>query len=70
MRSPSRGRDIRRVRRLRGSRTLDALGYVALVLLIALVTYRHLSPVSRAPEPQIATSVSIQGASVEPAAHH
>jgi len=49
-------------------RTLDALGYVALVLLAALIIHRLVSQVSRAPERQIAMSTSVQGASVEPAA--
>jgi hypothetical protein len=58
----------RRVRRTHRQRTLDALGYVALVLLVALITHKHMNQASdhasRGPEPQIATSVRVEGASV------
>jgi hypothetical protein len=62
-------RATRTVRRTRRQRTLDALGYVALVLLVALITHKHLNQGSRGPEPQTATSVRVEGASVQPAAH-
>ena len=71
--SGSQVRATRKVRRTRRQRTLDALGYVALVLLVALITHKHMnqasSQASRGPEPQIATSVRVEGASVQPAAH-
>ena len=67
--SGSHVRATRTVRRTRRQRTLDALGYVALVLLVALITHKHLNQASRDPEPQIVTSVRVEGASVQPAAH-
>ena len=69
----SQVRATRTVRRTRRQRTLDALGYVALVLLVALITHKHMNQASnqasRGPEPQTATSVRVEGASVQPAAH-
>ena len=67
--SGSHVRATRTVRRTRRQRTLDALGYVALVLLVALITHKHMNQASRDPEPQTATSVHVEGASVQPAAH-
>src|SRR3954466_9458316 len=65
----SQVRTTRTVRRTRRQRTLDALGYVALVLLVALITHKHLNQASRDPQPQIVTSVRVEGASDKPAAH-
>ena len=60
-------RKVRHVTRRR-QRILDALGYIALLLLAALITYGWINQASRGPEPQITTSVGVEGASVQPAA--
>ena len=67
--SGSHVRTTRKVRRTRRQRTLDALGYVALALLAALITHKHMNHASQGPEPQIATNARVEGASVQSAAH-
>jgi hypothetical protein len=57
----------RRARRTRRQRVHDALGYVALVVLIALIAYRHAGVFSRAPDPQLAI-VDGKAGSARPAA--
>ena len=61
-------RSIRRALRKRRQRILDALGYVGLVLLIALIAHKHMSQAPRGPEPQVTTSAPITGAAVHLAA--
>ena len=56
-------------RRTRQHRILDALGYVALALLVALTTYRQANFVFRGPVPQVATSAGVTGASTQPVAN-
>ena len=50
----SRSED-RRARRTRRQRTYDALGYIALVILIALIVHRHAGVFVHGPDPQLAT---------------
>ena len=46
----------RRVVRRRRQRILDALGYVGVVMLAALIAHKHMGHAPRGPEPQVATS--------------
>lgn len=50
-------------------RSFNRLGYVALLLLGALITYRQITQGPRGSEPQIALSARVEGASVQPASH-